>query len=41
MAFFVFEKWWKFTIKKILGYNINIYCKFFKKLDKVYDDFKD
>jgi hypothetical protein len=28
------------SAQKKNGYNINIYCKFSKKLDKVYDDFK-
>ncbi len=37
----LFAKWWKFTNKKTFGYIINIYRKFSKKLDKVYDDFKD
>jgi hypothetical protein len=41
MALFVFGKWWKFTSKKSLSYIINIYSKFSKELDKVYDDLKD
>jgi hypothetical protein len=42
MALFMFVEWWKFTTKnKIFGYMINIYFKFSKRLDKVYDDFKD
>jgi len=39
MAFFMFTKWWKFTIKKTFGYIINIYFENLKTLDKVYDDF--
>jgi hypothetical protein len=42
MALFMFVEWWKFTTKFfIFGYMINIYFKFSKRLDKVYDDFKD
>ncbi len=41
MAFLMFTKWWKFTMKKRLDYIINIYFKFSKKLDKVYNDLKD
>jgi len=40
MAFLMFAKWWKFTTKKF-SYIINFYFKFSKKLDKVYDDFKE
>jgi hypothetical protein len=40
MAFFMFAKWWKFT-KKEPNYIINIYSKFSKKMDKVYNDLKD
>jgi hypothetical protein len=39
MAFFIFAKWWKFMIKN--SYIINIYFKISKKLDKVYNVFKD
>jgi hypothetical protein len=38
---FMFTKCLKFTTKETFGYNINIYFKISKKLDKVYDDFKD
>ncbi len=41
IAFFMFEKWWKFTIKKTFGYIINIYFKVWKKLDKIHCDIKD
>jgi hypothetical protein len=41
MALFMFTKWWKFTTKKKFSYIINTYFKFSKKLDKVYDDFKN
>jgi hypothetical protein len=41
MAFFMCGYWWKFTTKKTFSYIINIYFKFSKKLDKVFDDFED
>jgi hypothetical protein len=41
MALFMFAKWWKFTTEKTFNYIINIYFIISKKLDKVYDDFKD
>jgi hypothetical protein len=41
MALFMFAKWWKFMTRKTFGYTIDIYFKMSKKLDKVYDDFKD
>jgi hypothetical protein len=41
MALLMFAKWWKFTTKETLSYIINIYFKFSKKLDKVYNDFRD
>jgi hypothetical protein len=41
MAIFMFAKSSKFTTKETFGYIINIYFKFSKKLDKVYDHFKD
>jgi len=39
MALFMFAKWWKFITKK-LNYISNIYFKFCKKMDKVYNDLK-
>jgi hypothetical protein len=41
MALLMFAKWWKFITKKTIHYIINIYFKFSKKLDKVYNDLKD
>jgi len=36
----MFAKWWKFITKKI-NYIINIYFKFFEKMDNVYNDLKE
>ncbi len=41
MTFFMFAKRWKIHHQKNLWYIINIYFKYLKKLDKVYDDHKD
>jgi hypothetical protein len=40
MVFLMFAKWWKFITKKI-NYIINIYFKFFEKMDNVYNDLKE
>jgi hypothetical protein len=39
MALFMFATWWKFITKQN-SYIINIYMKFSKKMDNVYNDLK-
>jgi hypothetical protein len=40
IALLMFAKWWKLTTRKTFGYIVNIYLKFSKKMDKVYNDLK-